>query len=44
MYKAFFISFLGHSFSKEFNTFAEMDEFIGRALEVGTKFTGSVSI
>ncbi len=44
MYKAWFVNCLGHGFSKVFNTFAEMDEFIERAFEVGTRLTSYVSL
>ena len=43
-YKAWFINELGHKFSKDFETGEEMEAFILKASEGGTKLTGFISI
>lgn len=43
-YRAWFVNELGHKFSKDFETGEQMELFITRALEVGTRLTGFVSI
>lgn len=43
MYQAWFINMWGESFSKVFDSFEEMNEFIERAYEVKTRLTGFVS-
>ena len=43
-YRAWFINELGHKFTKEFVTGEEMENFITKALEIGTKLTGFASI
>lgn len=43
-FKAWFINELGHEFSKEFESGEEMEEFIERASDIGTRLTGFTSI
>ena len=43
-YRAWFVNPLGVPFHKDFPTSKEMDDFIHRAREVGTKLTGFVSL
>ena len=43
-YRAWFVNPIGVPFHKDFQTSEEMDDFIHRAREVGTKFMGFVSL
>lgn len=43
-YRAWFVNPFGVPFHKDFTTAQEMDDFINRAYEVGTKLSGFVSL
>lgn len=42
-FKAWFVNELGHKFSKEFESGEEMERFIERSSEVGTKLTSFIN-
>jgi len=43
-FRAWFVNELGHEFSKDFESGEEMEEFIERAADIGTRLTGFISI
>lgn len=43
-YRAWFINEIGHKFSKDFETGCDMERFIYRAANVGTRLIGFISI